>query len=69
MSGPQCCANPPDISSGSRQDDHLEVIGGLTSYTAGSPASKLAVILLSDIYGTFFLTIYPLLLYDLAIFV
>ncbi|KAF5799686.1 putative dienelactone hydrolase, alpha/Beta hydrolase [Helianthus annuus] len=51
MSGPQCCTNPPDISSGSRQDDHLEVIGGLTSYTAGSPASKLAVILLSDIYG------------------
>ncbi|KAJ0558046.1 putative dienelactone hydrolase, alpha/Beta hydrolase [Helianthus annuus] len=51
MSGPQCCANPPDISSGNRQGDHLEVIGGLTSYTAGSPASKLAVILLSDIYG------------------
>ncbi|KAJ0905749.1 putative dienelactone hydrolase, alpha/Beta hydrolase [Helianthus annuus] len=51
MSGPQCCANPPDISSGNRQDDRIEVIGGLTSYTAGSPASKLAVILIADIYG------------------
>ncbi|KAM0000792.1 hypothetical protein Hdeb2414_s0407g00887551 [Helianthus debilis subsp. tardiflorus] len=61
MSGPQCCANPPDISSDSRQDDHIEVIGGLTSYTAGSPASKVAVILIADIYGTFFfLTIYQL---------
>ncbi|XP_035844334.1 uncharacterized protein LOC110890446 [Helianthus annuus] len=30
---------------------NIEVIGGLTSYTAGSPASKLAVILISDIYG------------------
>ncbi|MFS8008877.1 hypothetical protein Hanom_Chr14g01278051 [Helianthus anomalus] len=47
---------------------NIEVIGGLTSYTAGSPASKLAVFLISDIYGTF-LTIYPLLLYDLAIIV
>ncbi|KAI3704791.1 hypothetical protein L1987_75020 [Smallanthus sonchifolius] len=51
MSGPQCCQNPPAVVSGSRQDDCIEVIGGLTSYTAGSLASKLAVVLIADIYG------------------
>ncbi|KAI3808723.1 hypothetical protein L1987_24682 [Smallanthus sonchifolius] len=51
MSGPQCCENPPAVFSGSGQDDRIEVIGGLTSYTAGSLASKLAVVLIADIYG------------------
>lgn len=53
MSGPQCCENPPEISSGTSQNDHIENIGGLTSYTAGSLApSKLAIILIADIHGT-----------------
>ncbi|KAK1440873.1 hypothetical protein QVD17_06705 [Tagetes erecta] len=52
MSGPQCCHNPPAISSGSKQDDHIENIGGLTSYTAGSLASSnLAILLIADIHG------------------
>ncbi|KAI7739549.1 hypothetical protein M8C21_014553 [Ambrosia artemisiifolia] len=55
MSGPQCCANPPAVSSVNRQDDdddHIEVIGGLTSYTAGSLSnSNHAVVLIADIYG------------------
>ncbi|CAN1280679.1 hypothetical protein LINPERPRIM_LOCUS17486 [Linum perenne] len=51
MSGPQCCDNPPTLnpSSGS---GHLEKLGGLDSYVTGSPDSKSAVILISDVYGT-----------------
>ncbi|KAL6293323.1 hypothetical protein ACE6H2_001465 [Prunus campanulata] len=50
MSGPQCCSNPPTIqpSSGS---GHVEKIGGLDSYVTGSPDSKLAILLVSDIFG------------------
>ncbi|CAN1807357.1 unnamed protein product [Linum perenne] len=50
MSGPQCCDNPPTLnpSSGS---GHLEKLGGLDSYVTGSPDSKSAVILISDVYG------------------
>ncbi|KAI5349690.1 PREDICTED: endo-1 [Prunus dulcis] len=50
MSGPQCCSNPPTInpSSGS---GHVEKLGGLDSYVTGSPDSKLAILLVSDIFG------------------
>ncbi|XP_048136184.1 endo-1,3;1,4-beta-D-glucanase-like [Rhodamnia argentea] len=50
MSGPQCCENPPtlDPSSGA---GHVEQLGGLDAYVIGSPDSKLAIILLSDIFG------------------
>ncbi|XP_068332454.1 endo-1,3;1,4-beta-D-glucanase-like [Pyrus communis] len=50
MSGPQCCSHPPTLnpSSGS---GHVEKFGGLDTYLVGSPDSKLAVLLLSDIFG------------------
>ncbi|XP_040996062.1 endo-1,3;1,4-beta-D-glucanase-like [Juglans microcarpa x Juglans regia] len=50
MSGPQCCSNPPilDPSAGS---GHVEQLGGLTTYVSGSSDSKLAIILLSDVFG------------------
>jgi len=50
MSGPQCCANPPALSS-SCGVGHEEEIGGLKCYVTGSPESKLAVVLISDIFG------------------
>ncbi|XP_008223022.1 PREDICTED: endo-1,3;1,4-beta-D-glucanase-like isoform X2 [Prunus mume] len=50
MSGLQCCSNPPTInpSSGS---GHVEKLGGLDSYVTGFPDSKLAILLVSDIFG------------------
>ncbi|XP_056162320.1 endo-1,3;1,4-beta-D-glucanase-like isoform X1 [Syzygium oleosum] len=50
MSGPQCCENPPtlDPSSGA---GHVEQLGGLDAYVVGSQDSKLAIVLLSDIFG------------------
>ncbi|KAL3749211.1 hypothetical protein ACJRO7_010326 [Eucalyptus globulus] len=50
MSGPQCCANPPtlDPSSGAGR---VEQLGGLDAYVVGSQDSKLAILLLSDVYG------------------
>ncbi|KAK6913867.1 Dienelactone hydrolase [Dillenia turbinata] len=50
MSGPQCCENPPSLSS-SCGNGKVEEIGGLKCYVVGSPDSKLAVLLVSDIYG------------------
>lgn len=51
MSGPQCCSNPPTLnpSSGS---GHVEKLAGLDSYLTGSPDSKLAILLIADIFGT-----------------
>lgn len=51
MSGPQCCSNPPTLnpSSGS---GHVEKFGGLDTYVTGSPDSKRAILLVSDIFGT-----------------
>ncbi|XP_056162319.1 endo-1,3;1,4-beta-D-glucanase-like [Syzygium oleosum] len=50
MSGPQCSENPPTLtpSSGGR---HMEQLGGLNAYVVGSQDSKLAILLLSDIFG------------------
>ncbi|GFZ21915.1 hypothetical protein Acr_29g0010770 [Actinidia rufa] len=42
MSGPQCCENPPTLSS-SYGTGHVEELGGLKSYVSGSPESKIAV--------------------------
>ncbi|KAK3016184.1 hypothetical protein RJ639_007024 [Escallonia herrerae] len=50
MSGPQCCENPPTLSSSSGAG-HEEELGGLKSYISGSLDSSLAVLLVSDIYG------------------
>ncbi|CAI9118621.1 OLC1v1020213C1 [Oldenlandia corymbosa var. corymbosa] len=50
MAGPQCCSNPPDLSasSGGGREEH---IGGLRSYVSGSADSKIAVLLVSDVFG------------------
>ncbi|CAK9173679.1 unnamed protein product [Ilex paraguariensis] len=50
MSGPQCCENAPKPSS-SCGAGHVEEFGGLKSYVSGPSDSKLAVILVSDIFG------------------
>ncbi|GLT47496.1 hypothetical protein SLA2020_211910 [Shorea laevis] len=50
MSGPQCCSNPPTLNPNSG-GGHVEVIGGLKSYVTGSPHSKSAILLISDIFG------------------
>lgn len=50
MSGPQCCENPPVLSSTSGVGNVVE-IAGLKSYVTGSSDSKLAVLLISDVYG------------------
>ncbi|KAB1214183.1 hypothetical protein CJ030_MR5G027202 [Morella rubra] len=50
MSGPQCCSNPPTLNP-SAGAGHVEQLGGLSSYVSGSPDSKRAVLLISDVYG------------------
>ncbi|KAJ4722351.1 endo-1,31,4-beta-D-glucanase-like [Melia azedarach] len=50
MSGPQCCANPPTLNPSSGAG-HVEKLGGLNTYVTGSSDSKLAVLLVSDVYG------------------
>jgi len=50
MSGPQCCSNPPTLNP-SAGAGHVEQLGGLSSYVSGSPDSKLAILLISDIFG------------------
>ncbi|KAJ8434152.1 hypothetical protein Cgig2_000872 [Carnegiea gigantea] len=48
MSGPQCCENPPTLNPTSGAG-HVEEIGGLKTYVSGSPESKTAVLLVSDV--------------------
>ncbi|KAL6297302.1 hypothetical protein ACE6H2_005444 [Prunus campanulata] len=50
MAGPQCCSNPP-ILNPSYGVDSAEKLGGLNVYAAGSPNSKLAIVLVSDVFG------------------
>ncbi|KAL9995389.1 putative dienelactone hydrolase, alpha/Beta hydrolase [Helianthus debilis subsp. tardiflorus] len=50
MSGPACCDNPPGVSSG-EESGQIKKIASLNSYVSGNPDSKLAVLLISDIYG------------------
>ncbi|KAG6732048.1 hypothetical protein I3843_01G149900 [Carya illinoinensis] len=50
MSGPQCCSNPPTLNP-SAGAGHVEQLGGLSSYISGSPDSKRAVLLVSDVFG------------------
>ncbi|KAK9182496.1 hypothetical protein WN944_025641 [Citrus x changshan-huyou] len=49
MSGPQCCANPPTLNPNSGAG-HVEKLGGLNTYVTGSPDSKLAALLISDVF-------------------
>ncbi|KAJ3693723.1 hypothetical protein LUZ60_009203 [Juncus effusus] len=50
MAGAQCCENPPTLDP-AYGAGHVADIGGLKAYLAGSPESKLAVLLASDVYG------------------
>ncbi|KAH9765337.1 DLH domain-containing protein [Citrus sinensis] len=50
MSGPQCCANPPTLNPNGGAG-HVEKLGGLNTYITGSPDSKLAALLISDVFG------------------
>ncbi|KAL5163568.1 Endo-1,3-1,4-beta-D-glucanase [Glycine soja] len=50
MSGPQCCSNPPSLNPGGGVG-HVDKVGGVDSYFTGSPHSKLAVLMLSDVFG------------------
>ncbi|XP_024024561.1 endo-1,3;1,4-beta-D-glucanase [Morus notabilis] len=50
MAGNQCCSNPPVMDPGSGEGS-VEELGGLKVYTSGSPSSKMAVILISDVFG------------------
>lgn len=50
MSSAQCCSNPPVLNPSSGAG-HVQKLGDLDSYVSGSPHSKIAVILVSDIYG------------------
>ncbi|KAK9060585.1 hypothetical protein SSX86_021291 [Deinandra increscens subsp. villosa] len=50
MSGPECCENPPGISSGD-QSGEIKQIASLNSYVTGNLNSKTAVLLVSDVYG------------------
>ncbi|XP_016436733.1 endo-1,3;1,4-beta-D-glucanase-like isoform X3 [Nicotiana tabacum] len=50
MAGAQCCENPPTLSSSSGVGSVLE-IGGFKAYVSGPSSSKLAILLVSDVYG------------------
>ncbi|KAK9086661.1 hypothetical protein Syun_029055 [Stephania yunnanensis] len=50
MSSPQCCDNPPTLSSTSGSG-RVEEVGGVKSYVSGSIDSNAAVVLVSDVYG------------------
>ncbi|RDX58072.1 hypothetical protein CR513_62638 [Mucuna pruriens] len=51
MSSPQCFENPPNLNSGIHGAGTVQELGGLNSYVTGSPHSKLALILVSDVFG------------------
>ncbi|KAL8148963.1 endo-1,3;1,4-beta-D-glucanase-like [Apium graveolens] len=50
MSGPECCSNPPKLSSSSGSGSVIE-LAGLKAYVSGSSNSKQAILLVSDVYG------------------
>ncbi|KAM4116147.1 hypothetical protein ACJW30_02G028700 [Castanea mollissima] len=52
MSGPQCCSNPPTLNPNAGAS-HVEQLGGLSTYASGSPNSKLAILLITDVFGTY----------------
>ncbi|KAL9997841.1 putative dienelactone hydrolase, alpha/Beta hydrolase [Helianthus debilis subsp. tardiflorus] len=52
MSGPKCCQNPPVFSSGSGEEaGEVVQIASFSSYVSGNPESKIAVLLVSDVFG------------------
>ncbi|XP_050384215.1 endo-1,3;1,4-beta-D-glucanase-like [Argentina anserina] len=50
MAGSQCCSNPPIINT-SYGSGCAEKYGGLDVYAMGSPNSKRAILLISDVFG------------------
>ncbi|PON81449.1 Dienelactone hydrolase [Trema orientale] len=50
MAGAQCCSNPPTLDPNSGAGS-VEQVGGLSTYISGSPNSKFAVLLVSDVFG------------------
>ncbi|KAK1398984.1 endo-1,31,4-beta-D-glucanase-like [Heracleum sosnowskyi] len=50
MSGPECCSNPPNLSSTSGSGSVTE-LAGLKTYVSGSSHSKLAILFVSDVFG------------------
>jgi len=50
MSSSQCFENPPTLSS-TCGEGTVQEFGGLQTYITGSPDSKLAIILISDVFG------------------
>lgn len=51
MTSPQCCHNPPALSATAGEGQVIEDLGGLKAYTVGSPDSKRAILLVSDVFG------------------
>ncbi|KAL3717509.1 hypothetical protein ACJRO7_009011 [Eucalyptus globulus] len=51
MSETQCCENPPTPSTMSVGIGCVAEIGGLKAYITGPPDAKLAVLLVSDVFG------------------
>ncbi|XP_047162256.1 endo-1,3;1,4-beta-D-glucanase-like [Vigna umbellata] len=51
MSSSHCFQNPPKLNSGIHVAGTVQQLGGLSSYVTGSPDSKLALILVSDVFG------------------
>ena len=60
MATSQCCENPPTLDPVYGKGHVVDDLGGLKTYTTGSPESKLAILLISDIFGIllYFLFIY-----------
>ncbi|XP_058212437.1 endo-1,3;1,4-beta-D-glucanase-like [Rhododendron vialii] len=50
MANAQCCANAPTLSS-TCGAGHVEEFGGLKNYISGPSDSKLAILLVSDVFG------------------
>lgn len=50
MSGPQCCENPPTLNPSGGVGSVVE-LGGIKSYITAASNSKLAILLVSDVYG------------------
>ncbi|XP_057507825.1 endo-1,3;1,4-beta-D-glucanase-like [Actinidia eriantha] len=51
MSGPQCCENPPAMSSSCGGSGAVVELGGLKAYATGPSDAKLAILLISDFFG------------------
>ncbi|WVY94122.1 hypothetical protein V8G54_033210 [Vigna mungo] len=51
MSTSHCFQNPPKFNSAIHVAGTLQQLGGLSSYVTGSPDSKFAIILVSDVFG------------------